>query len=300
MDSVAGMRILVRVVDSGSFSAAARQLGVAPSSVSRQINELEEDLGAILFARTTRNLNLTEAGHLYYQRAIGIINDVDEAKLALSQLGAPSGILRVTVPSGIGRELVVSAVPAFLENYPAIKIVLSMTDRMLDIVDAGIDVAIRVGRQQDSSFKARKIGESQRIVCASPEYLKKAGTPKIPAELEQHNCVTWRNHPGQNIWAFQGPDGVSKVRASGSFFAQSADAIVAATVAGLGLSLLPDWNMGIELRQQQLRAVLADYQTIPAASPVYAIHAHQRHVPPKIRVFIDFLIETFAKTRASK
>ncbi len=297
MDSVAGMRILVRVVDSGNFSAAARRLGVAPSSVSRQINELEEDLGARLFARTTRKLNLTEAGRLYYERATSIINDVDEAKLALSQLGSPSGILRITVPSGIGRELVASAVPAFLNRYPAIKIVLSMTDQMLDIVDAGIDVAIRVGRLQDSSFKARKIGESKRVVCASPEYLKKAGIPRTPADLERHNCVTWRDHPGHNTWVFRGPDGVSKVRVSGSFFAKSADALVAATVAGLGLSLLPDWNMGIELRQKQLCAVLADYEASPAASPVYAVHAHQRYVPPKIRTFIDFLIETFTQAR---
>ena len=295
MDSVAGMRILVRVVDSGNFSAAARQLGIAPSSVSRQINELEEDLGARLFARTTRKLSLTEAGQLYYERASSIINDVAEAKLAISQLGSPSGILRITVPSGIGRELVVSAVPAFLDKYPAIKIVLSMTDRMVDIVDAGIDVAIRVGRQRDSSFKARKIGESRRIVCASTAYLKKAGIPKTPADLETHNCITWRDHPGHNSWEFRGPSGPSKVRVSGSFFAKNADAIVAATVAGLGLSLLPEWNMRIELRQKQLRVVLADCQAIPASSPVYAVHAHQRHVPPKIRVFIDFLKETFEK-----
>jgi len=299
MDSVAGMRIFVRVVESGSFSAAARQLGVAPSSVSRQINELEEDLGARLFARTTRKLNLTEAGHLYYERAPGVINDVDEARLALSQLGAPSGILRVTVPSGIGRELIVSAVPAFLDKYPAIKIVLSMTDRMVDIVDAGIDVAIRVGRQRDSSFKARKIGDSQRVVCASPEYLKKNGVPKTPADLEQHNCVTWRDHPGHNTWVFRGPGDAFKVRVSGGFFAKNADALVAASVAGLGLLLLPDWNMGIEIRHEQLCPVLTDYEASPAASPVYAVHAHQRHVPPKIRVFIDFLIESFAKARYS-
>jgi DNA-binding transcriptional LysR family regulator len=297
MDSVAAMRMLVRVVDSGSFSAAARQLGVAPSSVSRQINELEEDLGARLFARTTRKLSLTEAGQLYYERVSNIINEVDEAKLALSQLGSPSGILRVTVPSGVGRELVVSAVPGFLDKYPAVKIVLSMTDRIVDIVDAGIDVAIRVGRQQDSSFKARRIGESQRVVCASPEYLKKAGIPTTPGDLESHNCITWRDHPGHNTWTFRGPDGVSKVRVSGNFFAKNADAIVAATVAGLGVSLLPDCNMGTELRQKQLRAVLKNYDAVPATSPVYAVHAHQRHVPPKIRVFIEFLIETFPKAR---
>ena len=297
MDSIGGMRILVRVVDSGSFSAAARQLGVAPSSVSRQINDLEEDLGARLFTRTTRKLSLTEAGHLFYGRASRIINDVDETKLALSQLGSPSGILRVTVPSGIGREVVMSAIPGFLEKYPAIKIVWSMTDRTVDIVDAAIDVAIRVGRQRDSGFKARLIGESRRIVCASPAYLKKAGIPEAPSDLERHNCLTWRDHPGYNLWTFRGAEGLSKVRAAGSFFARSADALVAATVAGLGVSLLPDWNMGIELRQKQLRAVLADYEARPAVAPIYAVHAHQRHVPPKIRVFIDFLAESFAKAR---
>ena len=297
MDSVAGMRILVRVVDSGSFSAAARQLGVAPSSVSRQINDLEEDLGARLFARTTRKLSLTEAGHLFYERASSIINDVDEARLALSQLGSPSGILRVTVPSGIGRELVATAVPAFLDKYPAIRIVLSMTDRLEDLVEAGIDVAIRVGRQQDSSLKARKICDSKRVASASPAYLKSVDTPKTPEDLVNHNCITWRDHPGYNTWAFRGPDGVSKVRVSGSFFAKNADAIVAATVAGLGISLLPDWNMGIEFREQRLRTVRDDDEASPAASPVYAVHAHQRHVPPKIRVFIDFLIEVFGKSR---
>ncbi len=293
MDSFAGMRIFVRVADSGSFSAAARHLGVAPSSVSRQINDLEEELGTVLLTRTTRKLSLTEAGEIFCERARNILNEVDEAKLALSQLGSPSGILRVTVPSGIGREMVASAIPGFLDQYPGIKVVMSLTDQMVDIVDAAIDVAIRAGRQQDSSLRARKIGESQRIVCASPAYLKRAGVPKTPADLEHHNCITWRDHPGHNIWTFRGPGGISKVRASGSFFSQNADALVAASAAGVGVCLLPSWNMGIELRQKQLRAVLADYEAAPAAVPIYAVHAHRRHVPPKIRVFIDYLIGQF-------
>lgn len=297
MDSFAGMRILVRVVDSGSFSAAARHLGVAPSSVSRQINELEEELGAALFTRTTRKLSLTEAGELFCERARNIINDVDEAKLALTQLGSPSGILRVTAPSGIGREMVATAIPGFLMQYPGIKMVVSLTDQLVDIVDAAVDVAIRAGPQQDSSLKARKIGETQRILCASPSYLRTAGTPKAPADLEQHNCVTWRDHPGHNIWTFRGSNGLTKVRASGSFFAQNAEALVAAAVAGVGLCLLPSWNMGVELRLKQLRKVLTDYEPIPASIPIYAVHAHNRHVPPKIRVFIDFLIEHFADAR---
>ncbi len=299
MDSVSGMRIFVGVVAAGSFSAAGRQLDVSPSGVSRRINELEEALGARLFHRTTRKLSLTEAGQIYYDRAAPIIMAVDEAKLAVSELGSPTGILRVTVPTGIGREVVVSAIPGFLERFPGVRVVLSMTDHIVDIVEGGIDVAIRVGNLADSSLRARKIGESPRVVCASPRYLRKAGIPKTPLDLEKHNCITWREHPGQNLWRFRGADGMWEARVSGSLFAQSADVIAAAAVAGLGLVLLPDWNIGIELRQKQLKVVLSDYEAVPRASPVWAVHSHQRHAPPKIRAFIDFLVERFAAAKYS-
>ncbi len=300
MDSVAGMRILARVAAAGSFSAAARQLNVAPSSVSRQINELEADLGVRLFHRTTRKLSLTEAGQIYYERAARIIMEVDEARLAISELGSPTGILRVTCPTGIGRELIVSAIPTFLDRYPGIRIVMSMTDYLVDMVESKIDVAIRTGRLQDSSLKVRKIGESRRIVCANPQYLKKAGTPRSPADLEQHNCITFRDHPGHNVWKFRNKkNGLTEIRVTGSFFAKSADALVAAAVAGMGLVLLPDWNMGTELRQKELHVVLPDYDAVPKTSPVWAVHSHQRHVPPKIRVFIDFLMERFTATQYS-
>ncbi len=299
MDSVAGMRVLVRVVDAGGFSAAARQIGVAPSSISRQINELESELGVRLFHRTTRKLSLTEAGHIYYERAGRIITDVDEARLAVSELGSPTGILRVTIPTGIGRGLIVSAIPAFLERYRGVRVVLSMTDYMVDLVAGGFDVGIRVGQLSDSSLKARKIGESHRVVCASPDYLEQSGTPRRPAELEDHNCITFRDHPGQNVWKFCGKGGMSEVRVSGNFFARSADALTAAALAGLGIVLLPDWNLVMELREKQLKILLSDYAAVPKTSLIWAVHSHQRHVPPKIRVFIDFLIETFAKTRYS-
>ncbi len=295
MDSVAGMRILARVVDAGSFSAAARKLNVAPSSVSRQINELEAELGVRLFHRTTRKLSLTEAGQIYYERAARIIMEVDEARLAISELGSPTGILRVTCPTGIGRELVVTAIPRFLDRYPGIRIVLSMTDYVVDLVESEIDVAIRIGRLQDSSLKARKIGESRRVVCASPKYLKRAGEPLSPDDLERHNCITFRDHPGQNVWKFRNKkSGLTEARVTGNLFAKSADALVAAAVAGMGLVLLPDWNMGTELRQKQLKVVLPDYDAVPKSSPAWAMHSHQRHVPPKIRAFIDFLVERFA------
>ena len=295
MDSVAGMRIFARVVETGSFSAAGRQLGAAPSSVSRQIGDLEYQLGARLFHRTTRKLTLTEAGRLYYERAAKILLEVDEAKLAVSQVGgAPSGILRLTVPASVGRLHVVPALAAFQEKFPAVQIVLSMTDRLVDLIEGGFDLAIRVGRQRDSSLIARKIGSGRRCVCASPAYLDKAGTPKVPGDLAHHNCLTFRAHPGSNIWRFRGPQGVFDVRVSGTLFADNGDALCAAAAAGLGLILVPEWLVGIEIRKGRLREVLPEFQIVPQASPLYAVYAHQRHLPPKVRAFVDFLVERFA------
>ncbi len=295
MDSVAGMRIFVRVVDAGSFSAAGRQLGVAPSSVSRRISDLEYELGARLFHRTTRKLSLTEAGRLFHERAAQILVEVEEAKLAISQIGgAPSGILRLTVPASIGRLHIAPALAAFQERFPAIQIVLSMTDRLVDLVDEGFDLAIRVGRQRDSSLIARRIGWGRRVVCGSPSYLEKAGMPKVPADLADHNCLTFRSHPGSNLWSFRGPKGASKVRVSGGLFADNGEALCAAAVAGLGLILVPNWLVGIEIRRGRLRQVLGKFQVVPEASPLYAVYPHQRHLPPKVRAFVDFLVERFA------
>ncbi len=295
MDSIAGMRIFAQVVEAGSFSAAGRQLGLAPSSVSRQINDLEEELGARLLQRTTRKLSLTEAGRLYYERATKIVIEVDEAKLAVAQIdGAPSGVLRLSVPSSLGRLHVVPAVAAFQERFPAIHVVLSMTDRLVDLVEGGFDLAIRVGRLRDSSLIARKIGSGCRLVCASPKYLDKAGVPKSPSDLGDHNCLMFRSHPGTNIWRFRGPKGVTEVRVSGGFYADNGEALTAAAVAGLGLILVPDWLVGIEIEQGLLRRVLPRHPVVPDASPLYAVYAHQRHLPPKVRALVDFLVERFA------
>jgi DNA-binding transcriptional LysR family regulator len=295
MDTVAGMRIFTRVVEAGSFSAAGRQLGIAPSSASRRINDLEDDLGARLFHRTTRKLSLTEAGRLYYERAAKIVLEVDEAKLALSQIGAaPSGILRLTVPASVGRLHIVPAVAAFQDKFPAVRFVLSVTDRVVDLVEEGFDLAIRVGGLRDSSLIARKIGSGRRVVCAGPAYLDKRGVPTTPAGLANHNCLTFRSHPGSNVWKFRGPDRASEVRVTGSFFADNGEALCAAALAGLGLILVPEWLVGIEIRNGNLREVLPEFRAVPEASPLHAVYPHQRHLPPKVRAFIDFLAARFA------
>ena len=299
MDSVAGMRIFTRVVETGSFSAAGRQLGSAPSSVSRQIGELEDDLGARLLHRTTRKLSLTEAGRLYYERASKILVDVDEAKLAVSQTGgAPSGILRLTVPASVGRLHIAPALAAFHERFPAVQVALSVTDRLIDLVAEGFDLAIRVGTQRDSSLIARKIGAARRIVCASPSYLRAAGAPKVPADLANHGCLTFRAHAGSNVWRFRGPGGAAQVRVSGSLFATDGEVLTAAAVAGLGLILVPEWLVGVELKRGGLREVLRQFEAVPQSTPLYAVYPHQRHLPPKVRAFVDFLAQRFAAAYA--
>ena len=292
MDTLGAMRAFAQVVDSGNFSAAARQMGVAISSVSRQVGELEYKLGARLFYRTTRQLSLTEAGQLYYDRVAGILTAVDEATLAVAEKdGSPSGILRLTLPTGIGRYIVASILPNFLANHPNIRTVLSMTDQMIDIVEAGIDLAIRVGPQRDSSLIARRIGVSRRVVCASPGYLESAGTPRAPSDLARHNCLTFRAHPGANAWKFVRPDKTIEVRVTGSLFATNADALTAAAGAGLGLILLPDWNMASELAEGKLVEVLSDWRAVPEASPIFAVYPPQGQLAPKVRALVDFLVD---------
>jgi DNA-binding transcriptional LysR family regulator len=296
MDSFARMRIFVRVVEDGSFSAAGRNLGVAPSSISRQIGELEDDLGVRLFHRTTRKLSLTEGGRSYHLSAAKIIADVEEARLAVADAGAaPSGILRLTVPASAAIDHIVPAITKFQGRFPAVQFVLSVTDRMADMVDEGLDLAIRVGRQQDSSLVARKVGAAPRLVCASPAYLKRAGTPATPADLEAHDCLTFRTQPGSNLWSFAGRRGRSDVRASGPLVADDAAALAAAAAAGMGIVLLPEWLVGRELAARRLRVILADYRPLPDTTPIYAVYPHQRHLPTKVRAFSDFLAERFGR-----
>lgn len=294
MDSVAGMRIFARIVEAGSFSAAGRQLGASPSSVSRQINELEDELGVRLFHRTTRKLSLTEAGRLYHERAARILTDVDEARLAVSQIGgAPSGILRVTVAESLARRHIVPTVAAFQQRFPAVQVALSITDRLVDLVDEGFDLAIRVGRPRDSSLVARKIGSGRRIACASRAYLKKAGRPKEPADLVNHNCVMFRQHPGSNVWSFRVGRSTINIRVTGNLFADSGECLVAAALAGVGIILVPVWLVGTDVKKARLLEVLPEFEVVPSDSPLYALYPHQRYLPLKVRAFIDFLLDRF-------
>ena len=307
------IRIFIQVVETGSFSSAGRQLGLSPSSVSRRIGELENELGVRLFQRTTRQLRATEQGQIFYQHTLPAVAALDEARKAVSEIGgAPGGVLKLSVPNTIGRLIVAPLLPEFYKRYPNIDIVLSMSDKVVDMVADGVDLAMRVGPQKDSSLIARKLGVSMRVAVASPDYLEQAGRPEAPDDLVDHNCLTFRHHPGQNIWTFEGAgDGTGEdsadgrgikgsnimrrhdVKVSGSLYTDNAEGLCAAALAGLGIILVPLWLVRDDIASGRLERIMTEYAIVPEATPIYAVYPQQRHLAPKVRAFVDFMVEHF-------
>ena len=292
-ESLAGIRIFDRVVESGSFSEAARQLGVAPSSVSRQVGELEDALGVRLFQRSTRRLSLTEAGELYHEKAVRILADLEDAKLAVSALdGTPTGILRLSVPGSLSRRLIVPAVAAFQERYPAVEVALIVSDQVLDMIEHRIDVTIRLGALSDSNLIARKLTVVPRRLCASPAYLARWGNPTEPDQLADHSCLTFRTGAGINLWTFHGAGNETReIQARGRLHANDGESLVAAAVADRGIILVPGWLVKDEIERGELEYLLPDWSPVPAETPLYALYPLQRHLAPKVRAFIDFMVE---------
>ena len=303
MDTLNGMRLFEHVVHSESFSEAGRQLGLAPSSVSRQINGLEDALGVRLFNRSTRKLSLTEAGQMYHERVARILADIDEANRTVAELDAePRGTLRVNAPVVFGRVHVAPLVPEFLARYPDVQMDFTTTDQVIDMVDEGADVAIRIGELKDSSLIARKLAPLRRVICGSPAYLSAHGVPQRPEDLAKHNCLTFRFNassslwrPGSDLWRLRGSEGVVEVGVSGRLRANGVDVLLEAARAGLGLVLVPVWMVGDDIRADRLRPVLSQYRVSPTTidAAIYAVYPASRHLSPKVRVFIDFLVERF-------
>ena len=286
------MQLFVRVVESGSFSAAARFLGVTPSLVSRQVSQLETDLGARLFHRTTRRQSLTEPGEIYFQHARRIVEDLETARLAVNRLtDTPSGNLHMTVEADFALAYIAPLLPDFLDRYPEVQVRLSMSAGMTDLVDSGIDLAIRMGHLDDSSLVARKIAMSHSLICASPAYLGQHGTPTHPSELEVHSCLSFRTRPGKNNWDFKLRQGSLGVPISGRLNANSLVFLRNAALAGLGVIMIPTWMIRDELEHGHLVPLLEDFPLVPPSTPIYAVFAHNRHLAPKVRAFVDFLAE---------
>ncbi len=293
LDRLGAISLFAKAVETGSFSEAGRQSGLSPSSVSRRIDELEGWVGSVLFHRTTRKLNLTEAGVSFYELTNDILLDLEEARTVAGQLqDHPSGLIRMTVPEGMEHH-VSPALNDFQAQWPDVSLVVDFSARIVDLVGEGFDLAIRIGHMQDSTLKARRIAAARRYLCASKQYLVEAGTPKRPEDLEDHNCLIFRALPGYNVWKFETGNGTVDVRASGSFSANSGHALVNAARDGRGIILSPGWLVGPSLANGDLVEILPEVSPNPARVPLYAIHPYRRFVPPKVKTLVDFLARRF-------
>lgn len=293
MDRFSALEAFVRVAETQSFSESARRLGKSKSLISRQVAALEMELGVRLLQRTTRSITLTEAGRGFFERAQRILSDIEDATLSVSRLQtAPRGCLRVNAPMSFGFLHLAPALPDFLKSYPEIEIDMVMNDRMVDLVEEGFDVAVRIGRLTESSLIARRLAPIRIAVCASPAYLAAHGEPLSPDDLAHHQCLINSTLVPSDEWRFAHPDGKAwPAPIHGPLRANNGDALKAAVVKGLGMVMLPTFIVGQELQSGELVSVLNDF--VPQDIALHAVYPHSRLLSPKVRAFIDFLAERY-------
>ena len=294
MDNTSEMGVFVRVVEAGNFSAAARELRLTPSAVSKLIGRLEERLGARLLNRTTRRVSLTEEGRTFYQRCTPILAAIDEAERAVTELhGVPRGLLKVNASTAFGQYHIEPLIPDFLARYPDLRIQLTLSESLVNLVEEEVDVAIRIIAQlPDSSLIARKLGSARRMVVASPAYLERHGVPRTPGDLKDHNCLRLSTATHFNQWEFKGPDGPRRIEVGGNFEVNNATGLHNAALVGLGLIRAADFVVAADVQSGRLVPVLADYET-HIETNIYAVYPHNRHLSPKVRAFVDMLVDAF-------
>ncbi|WEX86560.1 LysR family transcriptional regulator [Sinorhizobium garamanticum] len=284
--------VFARVVEAGSFTAAARLLDMPKTTVSRRIAALEREVGVRLLQRTTRSLNMTDAGRLYYEQSSQALRTIEEANLRLAEARAePSGTIRISAPVGFGQFLT-RAVVDFLAMYPKTKVELRLTDDNLNLVENGIDLAFRTGILADSTLIARKLGPTHRLLCASPDYVAHSGVPDGPADLTRHQCVIAGPSAASAQWVLDGPHGQETVTVAGRFAANEMQAVVAAAIAGYGIAQVPQRMAEALIVDGRLRRVLPDYAT--PAGGLYVLYPSSRHLSPLVKAFIELAAEALA------
>lgn len=298
--SLRDMELFTAVVRSGSLSAAGRMVGLSPASVSRCINALEDKLGARLLNRTSRRLSLSEAGALFHQRAEHILGEVRDLSAEVAQEHcAPRGTLRVHSRVLVGEQNIAPALPGFMALYPDIRVDLTLSNEVVDLIEQNIDVDIRIGRLTDSSLIARRLFTSERLLCAAPSYLASRPPVTCPEDLLAHNCLTYRINLGDIVWRFLDREGeLTEIAVTGSLLTNSGPTLKIATVGGLGISLMPDWSIRRELESGALVRLLPEYRVSFTSfeNAIYAVYPPTRHLPVKARVFINYLAKLFQET----
>jgi DNA-binding transcriptional LysR family regulator len=288
MDLFSSMRMYVAVVDGGSFASAADKLDISRAMVSKQIQKLEEHLGTRLLNRTTRRLSLTETGREFYERSTQIMVDVEEAEQVAGQMTrTPQGVLRVTIPLSYGQHRLASIIGDYTQAYPKVQLDISLSDRKVDLIEDGFDLAIRIGALPQSDLIARKIGGVRSIVCASPAYLAKHGAPQTPEALSRHACLGYTLTGSGADWRFETPAGPLVVPISGPIRADNGDIIRLAALSGAGILFQPHFIVGDDLAAGRLIQLLPEWQS--AELGVYAVYPSRKHLSAKVRTFVDFL-----------
>jgi DNA-binding transcriptional LysR family regulator len=280
------MFLFVRVVQAGSFSAAARQLTVPKSTLSRKVAELEERLGVRLLQRTTRKLGLTDAGRTYYDQAARIVADAQVAEQAVGHMqAAPRGVLRVTAPLSFA--MLAPIFTEYLRKYRDVQVDLVCSDRTFNLVEDGFDVAIRAGQLADSSLVARNLGALKRVVVAAPGYCKAHGTPKTPDDLKEHTCVVFAAGAAPNVWALESEGKRIEVRVTPRFTVNDLEIMRAAAIDGIGIAWMPEFVCADDIRKRRLRHVLPEWRS--TETPLHAVYPTARHLSPKVATFIDLV-----------
>lgn len=295
MDRLDAMQMFLRIVETGSLSAVAREMGTTQPTISKQLRALEQHLNARLLQRTTRKLSLTEAGTLYYETCKRVVDELREAEGTLSRLqNSLQGRLHVNTSIAFGQMFLNRLLLEFQRRHPGLSVQLSLDDRFVDLVAEGVDVAVRLGRIADPNVVARKLGASRRLLVATPEYLDKHGTPKRPEDLAHHNCLLYTYLSTGNEWVFADEDGEEiRVRVSGNFESNNGHALRDAVNASLGIAMAPDWLAYEGLRNGRVVAVLAEFA--PPPFDISAVYPTNRMLTAKVRAFIDFLREEFGR-----
>jgi len=290
MTDLTDMEIFARVVTAGTMSAAGRELSLSPAVISKRIRRLEERLGARLLQRTTRQIALTEDGQGYYERVVGILASIEEAEAFVARRNAePRGRLKLAAPTSFGRLHIAPHLGRFSERFPEVTLNLMLSDHFVDIVGDGFDLAIRIAVLENSTLIARRLAPNHRVICASPAYLERCGTPESLAALADHSCL-FATH--QDVWQLEGPDGPTSMRATGPLQTNSSEVVREAVIAGLGIALRSTWDVGPALQNGELRIVLPQYRESSRLA-VYAVYPSRHFLPARVRVFIDFLADLY-------
>jgi DNA-binding transcriptional LysR family regulator len=300
MDRTAEMTAFVCAVETGGFSAAAREMGLTPSALSKLVTRLEDRLGARLLHRSTRRLQLTAEGETFYARSRPILSAIDEAEAEVAQAGAsPRGLLRLICGSAFGMHQLTRAIPGFLARYPQVELDIVINDQPPGPLEEGVDLAIRVGPLDESSMVARRICTVERMICAAPSYLERCGTPRTPDDLQLHNCLWITSLPALRRWPFDTDDGIRVVHISGNVVANNAETVLQLTLAGVGITRLTDVIVGDAVRRGQLVPILTDWHHNEPV-PLFATYPSGRNLAPKVRAMVDYLIEFFGNTPNAK